>query len=139
MSRICFFSAVQACCEVFPAADTVPFLRQGGKLRRATYSSSVWSSSVDFGASYSCRADEPAVIVARAKEAAKFGQGASGWSGYSLLTNNCETFACWCSTGRCVYLCVSLVCACFGFVSCVCFVFVQKLCGCVRTVTRGGD
>lgn len=104
--------------------DTVPFLRQGGKLRRATYSSSVWSSSMDFGASYSCRADKPALVVTRAKEAAKFGEGASGWSGYSILTNNCETFACWCSTGRCV-LCA---CACFGCVwACVFVCWVEAL------------
>lgn len=86
-------------CDGVETTDLESFLK-GGQLRRATYSSSVWSSSVDFGASYSCRADEPALIVTRAREAAKFGQGASGWSGYSLLTNNCETFACWCSTGR---------------------------------------
>ncbi|CAM9975442.1 unnamed protein product [Laminaria digitata] len=88
-----------ALCDGVETTDLEAFLK-GGKLRRATYSSSVWSSSVDFGASYSSPADEPALIVRRAKEAAKFGEGASGWSGYSLLTNNCETFACWCCTGR---------------------------------------
>ena len=69
-------------------------------MRRATYAASAWSTGLDYGASYGCTSDDPALIVTRATEAAKFGEGASGWSGYSLLTNNCETFAYWCSTGR---------------------------------------
>lgn len=73
---------------------------QGSTLRRATYAASAWSTGLDYGASYGCTSDDPALIVTRATEAAKFGEGASGWSGYSLLTNNCETFAYWCSTGR---------------------------------------
>lgn len=73
---------------------------QGGTLRRAQYGASAWSAGLDYGASYGCSSDDPALIVTRATEAAKFGEGASGWSGYSLLTNNCETFAYWCSTGR---------------------------------------
>ena len=73
---------------------------QGGTLRRAQYGASAWSTGLDYGASYGCSADDPSLIVTRATEAAKFGEGASGWSGYSLLTNNCETFAYWCSTGR---------------------------------------
>ncbi|CAN0525702.1 unnamed protein product, partial [Ectocarpus sp. 8 AP-2014] len=72
----------------------------GGTLRRATYGASAWSTGLDYGASYGCAADDPALIVTRATEAAKFGEGASGWSGYNLCTNNCETFAYWCSTGR---------------------------------------
>lgn len=79
-------------------------------MRKAYYSASVLSSTLDCGASYACEADDPEVVVRRATQAAKFGKGVgdmsgiSGWSGYSLLTNNCETFACWCSTGRCVVL-----------------------------------
>lgn len=73
---------------------------QGCTLRRATFSASALSTGLDYGASYGCASDDPALIVTRATEAAKFGEGASGWSGYSLLTNNCETFAYWCSTGR---------------------------------------
>lgn len=73
---------------------------QGGTLRRATFSASALSTGLDYGASYGCASDDPSLIVTRAIEAAKFGEGASGWSGYSLLTNNCETFAYWCSTGR---------------------------------------
>lgn len=69
-------------------------------MRRATFSSSALSTGLDYGASYGCASDSPELIVTRATEAAKFGEGASGWSGYSLLTNNCETFAYWCSTGR---------------------------------------
>lgn len=69
-------------------------------MRRATFSSSALSTGLDYGASYGCASDSPALIITRATEAAKFGEGASGWSGYSLLTNNCETFAYWCSTGR---------------------------------------
>lgn len=75
---------------------------QGNTLRRARYSAGQWASSLEYGASYVVPADDPTLVVTRAKEAAKFGDGVSGWSGYSLLTNNCETFACWCSTGRCV-------------------------------------
>lgn len=77
-------------------------VKKGSTLRKATYAASAWSTGLDYGASYGCASDDPALIVTRANEAAKFGEGASGWSGYSLLTNNCETFAYWCSTGRLV-------------------------------------
>lgn len=72
-------------------------------MRRATFAASALATGLDYGASYGCTSDDPALIVTRATEAAKFGEGASGWSGYSLLTNNCETFAYWCSTGRQVF------------------------------------
>lgn len=83
-----------------PTQNVVRITTQGGTLRRAVYSASPWCTGLDYGASYGCASDDPALIVTRATEAAKFGEGASGWSGYSLLTNNCETFAYWCSTGR---------------------------------------
>eukprot|EP00903_Cladosiphon_okamuranus_P015476 g14288.t1 len=86
-------------CDGVETTSLESFLK-GGTLRKATYAASAWSTGLDYGASYGCTSDDPALIVTRAKEAAKFGEGASGWSGYSLLTNNCETFAYWCSTGR---------------------------------------
>ncbi|CAM9277484.1 unnamed protein product [Scytosiphon promiscuus] len=86
-------------CDGVETTSLEDFLK-GGTLRRALYSASPWSTGLDYGASYGCASDDPALIVTRATEAAKFGEGASGWSGYSLLTNNCETFAYWCSTGR---------------------------------------
>ncbi|CAM9721580.1 unnamed protein product [Sphacelaria rigidula] len=79
---------------------TLELFLKGNTLRRARYSAGQWASSLEYGASYVVPADDPTLVVTRAKEAAKFGDGVSGWSGYSLLTNNCETFACWCSTGR---------------------------------------
>ncbi|CAM9462249.1 unnamed protein product, partial [Hapterophycus canaliculatus] len=86
-------------CDGVETTNLENFLK-GGTLRRAVYSASAWSTGLDYGASYGCASDDPSLIVTRATEAAKFGEGASGWSGYSLLTNNCETFAYWCSTGR---------------------------------------
>ncbi|CAM9120423.1 unnamed protein product [Ectocarpus sp. 4 AP-2014] len=86
-------------CDGVESTSLETFLN-GGTLRRATYGASAWSTGLDYGASYGCAADDPALIVTRATEAAKFGEGASGWSGYNLCTNNCETFAYWCSTGR---------------------------------------
>ncbi|CBN77307.1 conserved unknown protein [Ectocarpus siliculosus] len=86
-------------CDGVESTSLETFLN-GGTLRRATYGASAWSTGLDYGASYGCATDDPALIVTRATEAAKFGEGASGWSGYNLCTNNCETFAYWCSTGR---------------------------------------
>ncbi|CAM9230797.1 unnamed protein product, partial [Discosporangium mesarthrocarpum] len=74
-----------------------------GVLRRAKFGSDLLQAAFHHSACYLHQADPPQIVTNRALRALESSAGQEGdgsWGGYSLLTNNCETFACWCSTGR---------------------------------------